>query len=48
MWPKRLRIVRPYAVDVASGVEIAPGVKDAEKMRHFIAAAYEAAAKLYE
>jgi phosphoribosylanthranilate isomerase len=31
-----IRIVRPYAVDVASGVESAPGVKDGEKMRRFI------------
>ena len=31
-----VRIVRPYAVDVASGVEHSPGRKDAEKMRRFI------------
>ncbi len=41
-----VRIVRPYAVDVASGVESGPGVKQAEKMHRFIAAAYEAAAKI--
>jgi len=29
--------VRPYAVDVASGVEAAPGRKDVDKMRRFIA-----------
>ncbi len=28
--------VRPYAVDVAGGVEISPGRKDAEKLRRFI------------
>jgi phosphoribosylanthranilate isomerase len=33
-----IRIVRPYAVDVASGVESQPGVKDEEKMARFIAA----------
>jgi phosphoribosylanthranilate isomerase len=32
-----VRIVRPYAVDVAGGVELAPGRKDPEKMRLFIA-----------
>ncbi len=41
-----IRIVRPYGVDVASGVENAPGRKDAEKMRRFLANAREAAARL--
>jgi phosphoribosylanthranilate isomerase len=38
-----IRIVRPYAVDVASGVESTPGIKDVEKMRRFIGNAREAA-----
>ncbi len=29
--------VRPYAVDVASGVESRPGIKDADKLREFFA-----------
>lgn len=33
-----VRIARPYAVDVASGVESAPGRKDREKMAAFVAA----------
>jgi phosphoribosylanthranilate isomerase len=43
-----VRIVRPYAADTAGGVETAPGVKDAEKKRRFVAAANEAAAKISE
>jgi phosphoribosylanthranilate isomerase len=40
-----IRVVRPYAVDVASGVEKSPGVKDASKLVRFIDKAREAAAK---
>ena len=31
-----VRVVEPYAVDVASGVERAPGVKDPDKIRAFV------------
>jgi phosphoribosylanthranilate isomerase len=37
-----IRIVRPFAVDVASGVEDTPGVKDAGKLRAFFAAVAQA------
>ena len=38
--------VRPYAVDVASGVEISPGRKDVVKMRLFAEAVREAEAEI--
>ena len=36
---ERIRAVRPYGVDVASGVETAPGIKDADAIHKFVAAA---------
>jgi phosphoribosylanthranilate isomerase len=36
---KAVAAVKPYAVDVASGVESEPGVKDVKKMAQFISAA---------
>ena len=41
-----IRIVRPHAVDAASGVESTPGRKDSAKMRDFVAAARAAFAVL--
>ena len=37
-----IRIARPWGVDVASGIEATPGVKDPSKMRAFVAAVREA------
>jgi phosphoribosylanthranilate isomerase len=33
-----VRCLRPYAVDVSSGVEVRPGEKDPQKVREFVAA----------
>lgn len=36
-----IHITKPYAVDVASGVESSPGIKDIELIRRFVTAARE-------
>ena len=41
-----IRVVRPFAVDVNSGVEAAPGRKDPDKVRRFVRAARAAGTEL--
>jgi phosphoribosylanthranilate isomerase len=40
-----IRAARPYAVDVSSGIESAPGVKDLDKMQRFIEEVQRACSK---
>ena len=40
-----IRAVRPFAVDVSSGIESAPGVKDPDKMRRFVEEVQRACSK---
>lgn len=37
-----IRALRPWGVDVAGGIELAPGIKDGARMRRFVAAVREA------
>ena len=41
---RAIAVVKPYAVDVNSGVEVRPGRKDPDKVRRFVAAAKSARA----
>ncbi len=45
---RAIATVRPYAVDVSTGVESEPGIKSAEKIAAFVAAVRDADAKMNE
>lgn len=43
-----IHTVKPYAVDVSSGVETSPGIKDAEKINAFVLAVKRAARRMQD
>lgn len=43
---RAIAVARPWAVDVASGIEASPGIKDAQKLRVFVQAVREADASI--
>lgn len=43
-----IRLVRPFAVDVSSGVETAPGIKEGARIREFVRAVAAASAAVFD
>jgi phosphoribosylanthranilate isomerase len=39
--PAAIRSVRPYGIDVSSGVESSPGIKDPNRLRSFFEALHD-------
>jgi phosphoribosylanthranilate isomerase len=43
-----IRTVKPYAVDVSSGVEVSPGIKDVNQINAFVLAVRKAAGQVHD